>query len=125
MERGLYIAGGCTLLAACAVLGLWLSERSRDDLRVCLFSASPGWLEGVGKSFWTKRGRWSTGKQMRWETKDKVSKARWAKVAKTLPRTSWACPPASVRLPPKTLRFTTRGRTACSAGQFVASMSGS
>ena len=64
-------------------------------------------------------GRWAAGEQMMWETKDRVSKARLAKVAKTLPRTSWVCPPGGVRLPPKTLRLTTKGRTACSAGQFV------
>ena len=31
---------------------------------------------------------------MMWETKERMSNARLAKVAKTLPRTSWACPPA-------------------------------
>jgi hypothetical protein len=70
-------------------------------------------------------GRWSAGERMMLERNDRVSNARLLKVAKTLPRISWACPPEAVRLPPKTLRLTTAGRTACSAGQFVASMSGS
>jgi hypothetical protein len=33
MVRVLYILGGCAMLAACGVFGLWLTERSRDDLR--------------------------------------------------------------------------------------------
>jgi len=37
MVRSLYILGSCAILAACGVFGLWLGERSRDDL----------WLEGT------------------------------------------------------------------------------
>src|SRR6266540_804580 len=38
-----------------------------------------------------------------------------------LMRIAWARAPATVRFPPQTLRFTTAGRMACSAGQLVAS----
>jgi hypothetical protein len=40
-----------------------------------------------------RRGRWSAGERMMLEKNDSVSGVCWAEVAKTLPRTSWACPP--------------------------------
>ena len=47
-----------------------------------------------------------------------ASKAFWRQVAKREVRTSSAWAPLDVRLPPLTLRLTTAGRMACSAGQL-------
>ena len=47
--------------------------------------------------------------------------ARWVLVRNTVARTCCVCAPSRVRLPPETLRFTTAGRSACSARQLVAS----
>ena len=62
---------------------------------------------------------------MRSDSRLRASRACCWQVANTLARISWARAPAVVRLPPKTLRLTTAGRMACSAGQLVASMSSS
>jgi len=45
VERAFYVLGSCAILAACAVLGLWLSERSRDDLRLGEIRSCPGFVE--------------------------------------------------------------------------------
>lgn len=41
MLKTCYILGCCAILAACGVLGLWLSERSRDGLRLQAIRSRP------------------------------------------------------------------------------------
>ena len=42
MLRMPYVLGGCAMLAACGVFGLWLSERNRDDPRLKMIRDRPG-----------------------------------------------------------------------------------
>ena len=63
------------------------------------------------------------GRHMIWESVSMDAMAFFVQVAKKLPRLSCAAAPDHVRFPPKILRLLTAGRIACSAGQWVASMS--
>lgn len=45
MVRVLYILGGCAMLAACGVSGLWFGEPSRDDSRLEETRGCPGFVE--------------------------------------------------------------------------------
>ena len=57
-------------------------------------------------------------------TKSKAERVCRRQVSITDIRTPWAAAPAAVRLPPQTLRLTTAGRIAGSAGLFVAGTDG-
>ena len=47
MVRLFYILGGCAMLAACGVCGLWVSERNRDDSRLEMTVSRPSFAEGL------------------------------------------------------------------------------